>query len=264
MKVRISLAAVLAIAVACLLGPIVAGWFGLDGTTIDARTGATAPSLSHWFGTDTLGRDMLVRVMVGGRIALVVGLCATAIALVVGVAYGAVAGYAGGVVDEVMMRAVDALTAFPALVFVIVARATLGSSLSLLVILVGAIAWLPIARIVRAQVRALRHSEHVTAVRALGASPGRVIARHVIPNAAGPAIVYATIALPHIMLLEATLSFLGVGVQAPLASWGTLVTEGSSQIVVYPWLLACPGIAMAVAILALTFLGDALRDMLAP
>jgi len=262
---RVCGAVFLAVAAACYLGPVIAGAFGLDAIAIDPRLGATPPGAAHWFGTDTLGRDMLVRVMIGGRIAILVALVTTAIAVVIGVTYGGIAAYAGGAVDGVMMRIVDALYGFPTLVLVIVVMAVTGThSLVALFALIGAISWLTMARITRGQVLALRRREFVEAARALGVPPGRILARHVLPNAAGPVIVYATLALPQVMLTEALLSFLGLGVQAPLASWGTLVTEGSSQIVVYPWLLVFPALAMGVAILALNFVGDGLRDAVDP
>ena len=244
---------------------MLAGALGVDATTIDTARGATPPSWSHWFGTDTLGRDMLVRVMIGGRIAIVVAFVSTVIALVIGVTWGATAAYAGGRVDNVMMRVVDALYGFPTLVLVIVVMAVFDTrSLVALFALIGAISWLTMARIVRGQVLLLKHREFVEAARAAGAAPARLVFRHMLPNAAGPVIVYATLALPQAMLVEALLSFLGLGVQAPLASWGTLVTEGSTQIVVYPWLLVFPGLAMALAVLSLNFLGDGLRDALDP
>ena len=251
--------------VACVLGPIVAGWFGVDATTVDAGVGATGPSGSHWLGTDTLGRDMLVRVMIGGRIALVVAITATVIAMVIGVGWGAIAAYAGGRVDYVMMRIVDVLYGFPTLVFVIVVMATFDlKSLVWLFGLIGAISWLTMARLVRAQVMSLRHRDFVEAARALGASPVRILFRHIVPNTLGVVVVYATLSMPAVMLYEAVLSFLGVGVQAPLASWGTLVTEGSSQIIAYPWLLIGPGVTMGITIFALNFFGDGLRDALDP
>ncbi len=251
-----------AIVVACYLGPLISS---LDGTAIDTQLGATPPSWSHWFGTDTLGRDMFVRVLVGGRIALLVAVVTTVIALAIGVTWGATAAYVGGRVDEVMMRIVDALYGFPTVVLIIVVMSVLGTrSLVTLFALIGAISWLTMARITRGQVLSLRHREFVEAARALGAPPSRILFRHILPNAAGPVIVYATLALPQVMLTEAFLSFLGLGVQAPLASWGTLVTEGSSQIVVYPWLLVCPGVVMAVTVMSLNFLGDGLRDAIDP
>ena len=251
------------IAAACFVGPLVAGAAGLDAVTLDVARGATPPGAAHWFGTDTLGRDMLVRVMIGGRIAIAVAVIAAAIAVVIGVSYGAIAAYAGGAIDNAMMRLVDALYGFPTLVLVIVVMAVSASrSLLALFALIGAISWLTLARITRGQVLGLRHREFVEAARGLGARPARILVRHILPNAAGPVIVYATLALPQAMLTEALLSFLGLGVQPPLASWGTLVTEGSSQIVVYPWLLVCPGLVMGAAILALNFIGDGVRDAL--
>jgi oligopeptide transport system permease protein len=253
------------VALGCAIGPPIAGAFGVDATTIDVARGATPPSWSHWLGTDTLGRDLLVRILIGGRIALAVGAVATAIAVAIGVTWGAIAGYAGGWLDGLMMRIVDALYGFPTVVLVIVVAAATGTrSLVALVALIGAISWLTVARITRGQVLLLRHREFALAARAAGAHPARLVLRHLLPNAAGPVIVYATLALPQVMLVEALLSFLGLGVGAPLASWGTLVTEGGSHIVVYPWLLIFPGAAMALTVLALSFLGDALRDALDP
>ncbi len=253
------------IALGCALGPPIAGAFGVDATTIDVTRGATPPSWSHWLGTDTLGRDLLVRILIGGRIALAVGAVATALAVAIGVTWGAIAAYAGGRIDALMMRIVDALYGFPTVVLVIVVRSATGTrSLVALFALLGAISWLTVARITRGQVLLLKHRGFVEAARAAGARPARLVLRHLLPNAAGPVIVYATLALPQVMLAEALLSFLGLGVQAPLASWGTLVTEGSSQIVVYPWLLIFPSAAIAATVLALNFLGDGLRDALDP
>ena len=255
----------LAVAVFSIVGPWVAAWFGVDSTTIHPAVGATGPSLGHWFGTDVLGRDEMVRVMIGGRIAMLVAGTATAVALIIGVSWGAIAAYAGGRVDYVMMRIVDVLYGFPTLVFVIVIMSTFQTkSLFWLFGLIGAISWLTMARLVRAQVMSLRGREFVDAARALGASPARILFRHIVPNTLGVVVVYATLSLPSVILYEAILSFLGVGVQAPLASWGTLVTEGSSQIIAYPWLLIGPGAVMALTIFALNFFGDGLRDALDP
>lgn len=253
------------IAAACIAGPWIAGAFGVDATTIDTARGATPPSAAHWLGTDTLGRDLLVRILIGGRIAIAVAAVATSIAVAIGVSWGAAAAYAGGRIDALMMRIVDALYGFPTVVFVIVVMSVTGTrSIVALFALIGGISWLTMARITRGQVLLLVHREFVEAARAAGAPPARLVLRHLLPNAAGPVIVYATLALPQVMLTEALLSFLGLGVQAPLASWGTLVTEGSTQIVVYPWLLVCPSAAMAVTVLSLNFLGDGLRDALEP
>jgi oligopeptide transport system permease protein len=249
----------------CFLGPIIAGWFGLDATTIRIDRGATPPSFEHPFGTDLLGRDMFVRVMIGGRIAIMVAFVATTIALVIGVTWGATAAYAGGRVDYAMMRIVDALYGFPTVVFVIVVMAVFNTkSIVVLFALIGGISWLNMARQTRGQVMSLRHREFVEAARATGCTPARVLFRHIVPNALGVIIVAATASLPSVMLTEAFLSFLGLGVQAPLASWGTLVSEGSSQISVYSWVLIAPGIVMGVTIMALNFLGDGLRDALDP
>jgi len=253
------------IALACFVGPVVCGWFGLDATTLDLELLAAPPSTAHPLGTDNLGRDLLVRVLVGGRIAIVVGLTATAVALVIGVAWGAIAGYAGGRVDAVMMRVVDVMYGFPTIVFVVVIRAVFDThSLVSLFALIGAVSWLTMARIVRGQVLSLRQREFIEAARAIGASPARIVLYHVIPNTLGTVVVYATVLIPQAMLTETFLSFIGLGVQAPLAPWGTLVTEGSTQVAVSPWVLAGPGLAMGLTIFALNFLGDGLRDAIDP
>jgi oligopeptide transport system permease protein len=250
----------------CFVGPYIFHWItGYDATHQQARMGATAPSWKHWFGTDTLGRDLLVRTMEGGKIAIIVGMTATAVALVVGVTWGAVAAWFGGKVDEVMMRFVDVLYALPSTVFVLVIMGTLQTrSTTMLFLLIGFISWLTMARIVRGQVLSLKNREFVEAARALGVPTGRILFKHIVPNTLGPIIVYTTLAIPGVMLQEAFLSFLGFGVQAPKASWGTLVDEGAKQIVVYPWILIGPGVVMAVTIFALNFLGDGVRDALDP
>jgi oligopeptide transport system permease protein len=251
--------------VACFAAPLIGSLLGVDATTINTDIGATPPSNAHWFGTDTLGRDMMMRTLSGGQIAITVAVISTAVALVIGVTWGAIAAYAGGKVDFVMMRIVDVLYGFPTVAFVIVIMAVLSTtSLFALYAFIGAISWLTMARIVRGAVLSLRNREFVEAARAIGASTSRILFRHILPNASGPIIVYATLSLPAVMLTEAFLSFLGLGVRAPLASWGTLVTEGSSQILVYPWMLAFPSVTMAVAIVSLNFLGDGLRDALDP
>jgi oligopeptide transport system permease protein len=250
----------------CFIGPLILDWgWGIDSIAQDRGAQALGPSWHHPFGTDPLGRDMLARTMMGGRLAIIVGLVATGIALVIGVSWGAIAAYAGGKTDEAMMRVVDILYGFPTVVFVIVIQAVLGShSVVLLFALIGAISWLTMARIVRGQVLALRHREFVEAARAIGASPARILFRHIVPNTLGPVIVYATLAIPSVMLTEAFLSFIGLGVQAPKASWGTLVTEGAGYVLAYPWLLIFPGATMALTIFSLNFMGDGLRDALDP
>ena len=265
---RMALACAVLVLLVCafaFLGPLLAsGLAGLDGVTQDPRLGASPPSWSHWMGTDPLGRDLLVRTMEGGRYAIGIGLLAAGIALVIGVAWGAVAGWVGGKTDEAMMRFVDVMYALPSPLFVIVVMAIFQTrSLLSLFALLGAISWLTMARIVRGQVLSLKQREFVDAARAMGAPATRILLRHVVPNTIGPIVVYLTLSIPAVMLHEAFLSFLGLGVQAPRASWGTLVLEGSKQMI-YPWILLGPGLVMSVTIFALNFLGDGLRDALDP
>jgi oligopeptide transport system permease protein len=233
----------------------------------------TAPdgsfSWTHPMGTDAAGRDMLARVLLGGRISLMVGIISTLVSLVIGIAFGATAGYLGGRIDEVMMRIVDVLYAIPYMMIVIVLLAFFGGQsplgqLILLFIALGAVSWLTMARIVRGQVISLKNQEFILAARATGVATWKIIARHLVPNTLGPVIVYATLTIPSVMLLEAFLSFLGLGVQAPLASWGSLAAEGIQNIAVFPWQLLCPGITMAITLFSLNFLGDGLRDALDP
>lgn len=233
----------------------------------------TAPdgtfSWTHPMGTDDAGRDILARVLLGGRISLLVGLTSTLVSLVIGTAVGATAGYLGGRVDEALMRLVDVLYSIPYMMVVIVLLAFFGGrsplgQLMLLFAALGAVSWLTMARIVRGQVMSLKTQEFVLAARATGVRPLRIVARHLIPNALGPVVVYATLTVPSVMLLESFLSFLGLGVQAPLASWGSLAADGVQNLAVYPWQLICPGLTMAVTLISLNFLGDGLRDALDP
>lgn len=253
------------ILVLIILGAFLGPQFsGQSYETQDLRLGATAPSADHWLGTDTLGRDLLVRILYGGQISISVGLCATAVALTIGVLYGTVSGFLGGKVDAFMMRIVDIIFALPFTVFVILLMVFFGRKFVLLFAAIGAVQWLTMARIVRGQVQSLRHQEFIEAAEALGLSKLRIIFRHMIPNALGPIIVYATLTVPSVMLLEAFLSFLGLGVQPPMSSWGVLIKEGADSMEEFPWLLIYPGLALAVTLFSLNFLGDGLRDALDP
>ena len=226
--------------------------------------GATAPSFSHWLGTDTFGRDLLTRLMYGGRVSLAVGFIATAVALVIGVLWGAIAGYMGGRVDAAMMRIVDILYALPFMIFIILLMVVFGRSILLLFLAIGCVEWLTMARIVRGQVLALRQQEFVEAAVAVGLSHWQIIYRHIIPNILGPIIVYITLTIPSVMLMEAFLSFLGLGIQPPESSWGLLISYGVETMEEYPWLLLAPGIVLSTTLFALNFLGDGLRDALDP
>lgn len=230
----------------------------------DLRLGAVPPNAHHWLGTDTLGRDLFVRILYGGQVSMAVGLCATAVALTIGVLYGTISGFLGGKIDAFMMRAVDIIYALPFTVFVILLMVFFGRKFVLLFVAIGAVQWLTMARIVRGQVQTLRRMEFIEAAEALGLSKLRIIFRHMIPNALGPIIVYATLTVPSVMLLEAFLSFLGLGVQPPMSSWGVLIKEGADSMEEFPWLLIYPGLALAVTLFSLNFLGDGLRDALDP
>jgi oligopeptide transport system permease protein len=224
--------------------------------------GATPPSAAHWLGTDIFGRDLLTQVMYGGRISLAVGFIATAVALLIGVTWGATAGYVGGRVDAVMMRLVDILYALPFMIFIVLLMVVFGRNMLLLFLAIGAVEWLTMARIMRSQVQSLRQQEFVEAAISLGLSPAVIIRRHLIPNALGPIIVYTTLTIPSVMLLEAFLSFLGLGIQPPQTSWGLLISYGAETMEEFPWLLIFPGLALTLTLFSLNFLGDGLRDAL--
>jgi oligopeptide transport system permease protein len=261
---RMALAAALFLALLVAVAAI-APWlasYAYDQT--DLAYGPRPPSAAHWFGTDELGRDLFTRVLYGARISLAVGIAATAVSLTIGVGYGAVAGYAGGRIDQLLMRIVDVLYGLPFMFFVIILMVIAGRSLLNLFLALGAIEWLTLARITRGEVLALKGRPFVEGARALGARPARLLGRHVLPNAAAPIIVYTTLTVPAVMLEEAFLSFLGLGVQPPMASWGSLAAEGATAMEAYPWLLIFPGLALALTLFALNFLGDGLRDALDP
>ncbi len=256
-----SLIMFLVICLFCVAGP----WFSpYDSQAQDLFGGAEPPSAEHWFGTDTLGRDLMVRVMEGGRISLLVGLVATTVSLMIGVIYGATAGYLGGKTDAGMMRFVDLLYALPFTIFVILLMVAFGRSLWLMFVAIGCVEWLTMARIVRSGVIGLKKQEFVEAAVSLGYSHKRIILRHLIPNVLGPVIVISTLTVPSVMLLEAFLSFLGLGVQPPDASWGVLINEGQQNMEIFPWLLIFPAFFFALTLFCLNFLGDGLRDALDP
>lgn len=219
---------------------------------------------AHPFGTDSLGRDLFVRVLYGARVSLAVGLIATFVSLVVGVAYGAIAGFVGGRVDELMMRFVDILYSLPYIFLVIILMVVLKRNFFLLFIAIGAVEWLTMSRIVRGQTLSIKHKEFIEAARAAGVGRLDTILRHVIPNAVGPVIVYVTLTVPTVILAESFISFLGLGIQEPLTSWGVLISDGAKQIETAPWLLIFPALFMAITLFCFNFIGDGLRDALDP
>lgn len=270
----------LALVLLCFLGPL----FSQSYRETDLGNAFAPPGAAHWFGTDNLGRDLFGRVLFGGRISFMVGFVASFVALSIGVTYGAVSGWCGGRTDALMMRAVEIIYALPFTIFVILLMVFLkdpmqrfdawftgfrsfaswqgAGKILLMFAAIGAVEWLTMARIVRGQVMAIKKMEYIEAARALGYGPARILFRHVLPNTLGPVIVYATLTIPAVMMLEAFLSFLGLGVDAPMSSWGTLIQDGADKVEEYWWLLVFPGGIFSLTLFSLNFLGDGLRDAL--
>jgi oligopeptide transport system permease protein len=258
----VAVAAFILLLVVALLS-IVGPWLNPNSAeALDWTHVAASPGLdnSHWLGTDRLGRDLFVRTLAGTRVSLAIGLVATLVSLVVGIGYGAIAGYAGGRTDHLMMRLIEILSGLPLIFFVIFLTVIFGRGTALLFFTIGAIGWLTMARIVRGQTLSLRQREFIEAAIASGAGTARIIVKHVIPNLMGPVIVYATLTVPQIILFESFLSFLGLGIQEPRASLGTLIAAGAGEMEAAPWILLIPGGVLAVLLLSLNIFGDGLRD----
>ena len=246
-----------------LLGPLVSP-YEVDQTNWSKL--AKPPSIQdgHIFGTDDLGRDLFVRTMYGGRISLMVGIVATLVSVLIGVSYGAISGFVGGKVDSIMMRIVDVLYAMPFLFFVILLMVFFGRSIFLIFVAIGAVNWLDIARIVRGQTLTIKGKEFVDAAKAGGVSTFRIIFRHIVPNLMGIVVVYVALTVPQVILVESFLSFLGLGVQEPMTSWGALVNQGARQMESSPWILLFPALFLAATLFCFNFIGDGLRDALDP
>ena len=246
-----------------IFGPLLSP-FAIDQTDWYQLSARPSISSGHIFGTDDLGRDLFVRVMYGGRISLMVGLVATMVSVFIGVSYGAIAGYLGGKTDAIMMRIVDVLYAMPFLFFVILLMVFFGRSILLIFIAIGAVNWLDIARIVRGQTLNLKGKEFVDAARAGGVSTPKIVFKHIVPNLLGLVVVYVALTVPQVILVESFLSFLGLGVQEPMTSWGALVNQGAKQMETSPWMLVFPGLFLATTLFCFNFIGDGLRDALDP
>ena len=252
---------ILVVGTICALSPLLAP-YPFEATNLSL--GPTSPSSEHWLGTDTLGRDLISRMLYGGRISLLVGLLATLVSLTIGVSYGLISGFAGGWTDRIMMRLVEIIYSMPFTIFVILLTVVFGRNIVLIFVAIGTVEWLTMARIVRGQALSLKVQEFVQASRALGQSRRKIITKHLLPNILGTIIVYATLTIPSVMLLEAFVSFLGLGIQPPMTSWGILIKEGADAMEAYPWLLIFPSIVFSLTLFSLNFLGDGLRDAFDP
>jgi len=252
---------IVAIALIAIFGPMLSPYSYSDQSLFDQNMYITK---EHWLGTDDLGRDLLTRIMYGARISLTVGFVASFINLTVGVVYGGISGYYGGHVDNIMMRIVEVLSGIPLLLYVILLMVVLKPGLQNILIALGLVYWLGMARIVRGQILSLKEQDYVLAARTIGADNWRIILKHLIPNAMGPIIVTATLNIPQAIFTEAFLSFIGLGVNAPMASWGVLANDALPSFQTYPWQLFFPAVAISITMLAFNFLGDGLRDALDP
>ncbi len=246
-----------------IFGPMFSQWSG-DFTDWDNTSIPPSLETGHWFGTDAVGRDIFVRTLEGGRISLLVGVVATLVSLVIGVSYGAIAGYYGGTADRLMMRAVDIIYALPFMFFVILLMVVFGRHIVLIFVAIGAVNWLDMARIVRGQTLGLKNTEYVEAARACGVGHWAIIRRHIVPNLIGVVMVYVTLTIPQVILVESFLSFLGLGVQEPMSSWGGLVNDGAQDMESAPWTLAFPAVFLTVTLYCFNYIGDGMRDALDP
>jgi oligopeptide transport system permease protein len=259
----VSLAVLSLIALACIVGPFVLPY---EFDTADWNAMSLPPSWQgmHWWGTDEAGRDLLVRCLIGGRISLMVGLLATIASVAVGIAWGATAGFIGGTVDSLMMRFVDMMYAIPYLLIAILLVTILGREFYLVVLAITAFSWMDMARVVRGQTLSLRTMEFIEAARAIGVPTRRIIFRHIVPNLLGVVVIYTTVTVPAVILTESVLSFLGLGIQEPMTSWGVLIEDGTKVMEVAPWMLLFPGALLSITLYCFNFIGDGLRDALDP
>ena len=247
--------------VLAIFGPMISPYTYADQSLVDANQ---SPSLAHWFGTDTLGRDIYTRVMYGARISLTIGIVAALLNLVIGVIYGGIAGYFGGKTDRIMMAIVDVLYGIPLLLYVILLMVVIAPGLTSIFIALGIAYWLNMARIVRSQIVKVREEEYIVAAETMGIPKWRILWRHILPNCVGPIIITLTLAIPDAIFTEAFLSFIGLGVNAPMASWGVLASDGISSMRSYPFQLIFPALAISVTMLGFVFLGDGLRNVFDP
>lgn len=254
-----SLALFLLVGVACALAPVIAP-YPFDGIDLDSVK--QAPSFAHWMGTDDLGRDVFTRMLFGGRVSILIGLLAAIVGTLLGTAIGATAGYYGGVIDNVLMRVTDVAYAIPSLPLLIILSAYSRAALVSMVLIIGFLSWMTTARVVRSQVLSIKEMDYVEAARSMGATNLRILARHIVPNALGPILVGATLGVGNAIMIESSLSFLGLGVQPPTPSWGNMLMDSQATMATKPWLTLFPGLAILAIVLAVNFIGDALRDAL--